>query len=64
MEAVVEALNWVRAHPFLSVAGIVAAMAAYGYAQRKPRIFREADREFDRLREQRGRSYDKTRPLE
>jgi hypothetical protein len=63
MEPFIEVLNWARAHPRITVAIVVAAMALYGLAQRKPRVFREADREFERLKDERGPSYDKTRPL-
>jgi hypothetical protein len=63
MEAIIEGLEWVRAHPRAAV-GIVAVITMlWGLAQRKPRVFREADREFERLRNNRGPSYDKTRPL-
>ncbi len=63
MEAVVEVLTWVRANPRIAVGIVVGVMALWGLAQRKPRVFREADREFERLRDERGPSYDKTRPL-
>jgi len=63
MEAVLELLVWIRAHPRLTVGIVAAAMTLYGLAQRKPRVFRDADSEFERLRDERGSSYDKTRPL-
>ena len=63
MEALIEALEWIRANPRSTIGVLVVVMTLWGLAQRKPRVFREADREFERLRNERGPSYDKTRPL-
>jgi hypothetical protein len=63
MEALVETLNWMRENPRITVGAVVAVMALWGLAQRKPRVFREAERDFERLRDERGSSYDRTRPL-
>ncbi len=61
MNALLDILTWVRANPRIFVGIVVGLMAAWGFAQRKPRVFRQADRDFDRLRGERGASYDKTR---
>lgn len=63
MEALVQVLEWVRANPRIAIGIAVGIMGLWGLAQRKPRVFRDADRAFDRLRNERGPSYDKTRPL-
>lgn len=63
MEALVEGLNWIRENPRIAVGAAAALMALWGLAQRKPRVFREAERDFARLRDERGPSYDRTRPL-
>ncbi len=63
MDAVLEILGWIRDNPRIAVGVAVGIMAMWGLAQRKPRVFREAERDFDRLRDNRGPSYDKTRPL-
>ena len=63
MEALVETLNWMRENPRIALGVVVAVMTLWGLAQRKPRVFREAERDFERLRGERGASYDRTRPL-
>ncbi len=63
MDAILQALEWAQQHPRITVALVAVAMALYGLAQRKPKVFREAERDFERLRDDRGPSYDKTRPL-
>lgn len=63
MDTVVEMLQWVRSNPRIAIGALVVVAIIWGLAQRKPRVFREADRDFERLRNERGASYDKTRPL-
>lgn len=63
MDAAIEILVWIREHPRTAIAVLAGLMALYGLAQRKQRVFREAERDFERLRDDRGPSYDKTRPL-
>ncbi len=63
MEPLIEALDWLRDNPRIAIAIVVATMTIWGLAQRKPKVFREADREFERLRNERGPSYDNTRRL-
>lgn len=63
MDALVEALTWTRDNPRIAVGAAIALMALWGLAQRKPRVFRDAERDFARLRDERGSSYDRTRPL-
>ena len=53
--------DWISAHPQQALAGFVIVVVLYAMARRKPKIFREAERDFDRLREERGRPYDETR---
>lgn len=63
MEALLEFLTWVRANPRIAIGAVVILAILWGLAQRKPRMFRQADRDFERLRGERGPSYDKTRRL-
>jgi hypothetical protein len=63
MEYIQDFIALAKAYPRASVALGLALIGLYLAARRKPRLMRDAEQDFERLRETRTGTYDDLRPL-